>query len=113
MSDDVDVSDLFDNDFSITSNVFFGKKGLVQKTILSSFQVRGAVKAFAFKKVQDNINNPNYWPSDLLLDIVEYMFSLNISFQGKGLKMYNDLWRMNSALRKLKSDEKEEKLKYE
>ena len=109
MSDDVLMSD---NDFSITSDVFFSKHNITQKSVLSQYQILSALKIHAQYLVSKNRNNADYWPNDLLYDLMEYMKSLNLSLNGRGLKMYNTLWNRNNIQSRQNRKDKE-KLEYE
>ena len=81
------------------------------RSFLSSHQILSSLKIFAMKKVKENLDVVDYWPSDLLDDLIEELRNLSLSFGGRGINSYIKLWNKNSIARI--DRKKQEKLEYE
>lgn len=110
MSDD--LVNLSDNDFSITSEVFFSDSNIDRKSVLSQYQVLADLKIKAMYLVSVHSNDPNYWPRDLLRDLMIAVKNDSMALNGRSLKLYNQLWNKNTINSRSKN-KKEEKLEYE
>lgn len=111
MTDEFDITDVMDNDYQVTGNIFFKDKNILQKSIIGQFQLIGKAKLNANLDVINNWENKEYTWIKLINDYADYIIKGSLGIHGRGLKAYTDLWKKQS--KKLFGKKEKEKLEYD
>lgn len=107
---EINLEDILDNDYQITSNVIFKKNHIIQKGVLSEYQLIGSTKIAMQKKVKENWDNRKYTWIELVNDYNDRILRGTIGLHGRGLKVYKDICIKD---KRIKNKKDKEKLEYE